>query len=175
MSKKTTLYARKRAVGHAAERNNGITMTRMHNTRLTPGEVERILAPCRAALQAFREARACYEHWVALCSAAHVAQAIEDGGIVRGQRWLINEAELALESIGERCGREADTWSTRPCTGPEIAALVDVVAAHSRQVHELTYGEYTRAADLAVARVASMGGQVFKAEWSLARSRGATA
>lgn len=164
MSKKTTLYARKRAMGHAAERNNGITMTRMLNTRLAPREIDRILAPCRAALQAFREARACYEHWVVLCTAAHVAQAIEDGGIVRGQRWLIDEAELALDSIGERCGREADTWSTRPCTGPEIAALVDLVAAHSRQVRELTYGEYKRAADLAVARVATVGGQVFKCE-----------
>lgn len=164
MSKKTTRYARKRAMGHATERNNGITMTRMLNTRLTPREIERILAPCRAALSAFQVAAATYDQWVVLCTAAHVAQAIEDGGIVRGQRWLIDEAELALDSIGERCGREASTWSTRPCTGPEIAAPVDLVAAHSRQVRELTYGEYKRAADLAVARVASQGGVVFKGE-----------
>lgn len=163
MSKKTTRYARKRALGHASARNNGITMTRMLNTRLTPREIERILAPCRAALAAFQAAEAIYDQWVVLCTAAHVAQAIEDGGIVRGQRWLIDEAELALDSIGERCGRDASTWTARPCMGPEIAALVDLVAAHSRQVHELTYGEYKRAADLAVARVASEGGQVFRA------------
>lgn len=163
MSKKTTRYARKRALGHATARNNGITMTRMLNTRLTPREIERILAPCRAALAAFRAAEATYDQWVVLCTGAHVAQAVEDGGIVRGQRWLIDEAELALDAIGDRCGRDASAWTARPCTGPEIAALVDLVAAHSRQVHELTYGEYKRAADLAVARVASEGGQVFRA------------
>lgn len=163
MSKKTTRYARKRAMGRATERNNGITMTRMLNTRLTPREIERILAPCRAALAAFQAAEAIYDQWVVLCTAAHVAQAIEDGGIVRGQRWLIDEAEQALDRIGDRSGRAASAWAASACTGPEIAALVDLVAAHSRQVRELTYGEYTRAADLAVARVASEGGQVFRA------------
>lgn len=161
MSRKMSAYGRKRALGHATQRNNGITMTRMLNTRFKQWEIDRIIGPCRASLQAFREARATFNQWVLLCTAVHVARAIEDGGVIRGQMWLIDEAEQVLNRIGERSGRTREEWASRACTGPEIAALVDLVAAHSRQVHEVTYGEYQAAADLAAARVATDGGQVF--------------
>lgn len=166
MTRKTTRYARKRAAGHAAQRNNGITIAKMHNTRLTAAEIERIMAPCRSAMAALRQASATYSQWVVLCTAGHVAEAIEDGGVIRGQREIIELANAALDAIGQRCGRTAEAWTTRPCTGPELNALADLLAAHSRQVNELTYGEYTRQADLAVARVATDGGKVFRMEIS---------
>lgn len=167
MTRKTTPHGRRlarlRAAGTSLKRD-GITMAKMINTRLTADEISRIMGPCRAALQALREARASYSQWVVLCTAAHVATAIEDGGVIRGQRCIFTAAEAALDSIGERCGNTAQVWHPRACTGHELTALADLVAAHSRQVHELTYGEYSRAADLAKARVASSGGQVFKME-----------
>jgi hypothetical protein len=164
MTRKTTIYARKRAQGHTPQRSDGITIARMHNTRLTPPEVERIMGLCRTALAALRQAQGTYTQWVVLCTACHVAMAIEDGGIITGQRDIISDAEQALDAIGARCGLTAAAWTPRPCTGPELTALADLVPAHSRQVRELTYGEYTRQCDLAVARVATDGGQVFKAE-----------
>lgn len=164
MTRKTTAYARKRAAGHAARRGDGISITRMHNTRLTRTEIARIMLPCWVALQAVREGRITYKQWVVLCTAAHVARAIEDLGVIRGQREIIDDAERALDDIGQRCGATASAWKPKACTGPAITALADLVSAHSRQVHELTYGEYTAAADKAVARVATDGGQVFRME-----------
>jgi len=168
MGKKTTLFARKRALGHAARPASGVNIANVYNTRLRPAEIQRIMAPCKAALQAMRTASATYDQWVVLCTAGHVAESIEDQGIIRGQREIIDDANTALDAIGERCGRSADAWHPRACTGPEITALADLVAAHSRQVHELTYREYTDAADKAVARVATSGGKVFRMEGTTA-------
>lgn len=167
MTKKTTPHGRRLARLSAAgtsRKRDGITMAKMLNTRLTADEINRIMGPCRAALQALREARATYSQWVVLCTASHVATAIEDGGVIRGQRGIFTAAEAALDSIGERCGHTAQAWRPSACHGHELTALADLVAAHSRQVHELTYSEYARAADLAKARVASSGGKVFKME-----------
>lgn len=166
MTKKTTRYARKRAQGHTYQRSDGITIARMHNTRLTKAEIQRIMVPCRAAVAALRQAQGNYNQWVALCTACHVAMAIEDSGVITGQREIITDAEHALDAIGNRCGGTAAAWKPRACTGPELTALADLVTAHSRQVHELTYGEYTRQFNLAVARVATEGGLVFHAELS---------
>ena len=164
--KKTTPYARSRAQRGARQRSDGITTTRMHNTRLSPAEFTRIMEPCRAALAAFRTAQATCAQWRVLCTAAHVARAIEDGGIYRGQREIIASARAALEAISERMGDTPSTWHPSACYAPEITALADLVAAHSRQLAELTYGEYTTAADKAVARVASGRGEVIDFELS---------
>jgi hypothetical protein len=142
-------------------KSDGITMTRQLNTRLSPLEIERIILPCKQALQAMREARATHDQWVVLCTARHVGIAIEDGGVIRGQRFLFDEAEAALEQIGDRCVHSVEGWKPCACFGRELSALADMVNAHSRQVHELTYGEYTRAADLALSRVETNGGQVY--------------
>jgi hypothetical protein len=167
MSRKSTAYGRRAARLRAANvslKRDGITMARMLNTRLTPAEVERIIAPCRQAVKAFQTGSASYAQWVTLCTAGHVAEAIEDGGVIRGQRQIIQEADAVLDAIGEAAGNSADTWRPITLRGLQITALADLVAAHSRQVRELTYGEYTRAADKAVARVATDGGQVFRME-----------
>lgn len=165
MTRKSTPFGRRTArlarMGKSLK-SDGITITRVLNTRLSESEVLRIIGACKAALQALREARASYQDWVTLCTAHHVGVAIEDGGIVRGQRFLFRLGHSALNSIEDRCGSTAEHWTPRACTGPELTALADMIAAHSRQVRELTYGEYTRAADLAVSRVETTGGRVYR-------------
>jgi hypothetical protein len=151
-----------------ARRADGITTTRIYNTRLTPAELDRIMQPCRLALHAMRTVAASFDQWVVLCTAGHVAEAIEDGGIYTGQRQIIEDANTALDAIGERCGRTAAQWQPSACYPGELIALSDLIAAHARQVHELTYREYTNSADKAVARVATVGGLVFKVEMSTA-------
>lgn len=166
--RKSTPYGRRTArLARAGKslKSDGLTITRHLNTRLSAAEVQRIVEPCKAALQALREARATFAQWVVLCTARHVGIAIEDGGVIRGQRFLFQLGEAVLDKIGDRCGNTAETWTPRACTGPELTALADMIAAHSRQVHELTYGEYTDAVDLAVSRVETVRGQVyFRAE-----------
>jgi hypothetical protein len=95
-----------------------------------------------------------------------VARAIEDGGVYRGQREIIEDARAALQAISERMGDTPANWRPSACYAPEITALADLVAAHARQLAELTYHEYTTAADKAVARVASVRGQVIHFEMS---------
>jgi hypothetical protein len=145
-------------------KQDGITTTRMMNTRLTPKELDRVLQPCRLALQALRTASATYRQYTVLCTAGHVALAIEDGKVYRGQRDIIEQANAALDAIGERYGRTAEYWRPRACYATELTALSDLVAAHARQLHELTYAEYVQAADKAKARVATEGGKVFQME-----------
>jgi hypothetical protein len=52
MTRKTTAYTRRRAQGTIRPLSDGITMTRMHNTRLSQAEYNRIMDPCRAACAA---------------------------------------------------------------------------------------------------------------------------
>jgi uncharacterized protein YyaL (SSP411 family) len=143
---------------------DGLSTSRRFTTRLTTAETQRILQPCHKALQAMRTASASYDQWVVLCTAGHMAEAIEDGRIITGQRDIIELANTVLHHIGQRCGTTAEHWTAAACYSHELNALADLVAAHSRQVHELTYKEYTRAADKAVARVFTDGGQVFRME-----------
>lgn len=164
MSRKTTRYARKLAAGQATRRADSISVIGVHNTRLRADELGKILGPMRQALQAFREARPTFDDWVILCTTGHAAEAIEDGGIYRGQREIIDDANAVLDAISDRMGRESASWRPGPCRGSDLTALADLVAAHSRQVHELTYGEYRAALKRATARVASAGGVVFRAE-----------
>ena len=166
MGKKTTRYARNRAHGHTPRANHGLAIIKVTNTRLTQAEIQRIIGACKAALAALRQAQGTHTHWVVLCTACHVALAIEDCGVMTGQSQIITAAEHALDAIGARCGDTAAAWQPKACTGPELTALADLVAAHSRQVHELTNGEYTRQFKLAVDRVASGRGLVFHAELS---------
>lgn len=158
--RKTSAYARKRT----HRRADPFTLINTRNTRLRAHEIERIMTPCRLALEAFQTGQASYRQWVVLNTAATVAIAIEDGRVIRGQRQIIDAAYGVLGDIGERAGRTADAWRPVTCYGPELLALQDLVHAHSRQLHELTYGEYTDCTNLAERRVASGGGQVFRME-----------
>ena len=164
MTRKSTAYGRRvKRIGTSLA-CDGITITAKLNTRLSAAEIARVIDPCKAALQAMREARGGFAEWLTLCTAHHVGEAIEDGGVVRGQRALFADADAALDSIGTRCGRHIGQWTPRACTGPELTALADMIAAHSRQIHELTYGEYTKCADKAVARVETARGDVYRSE-----------
>lgn len=85
-------------------------------------------------------------------------------GITTSRMYTTRLRPAEVAAIGTRFGLTPDQWHPGPCHGHELTALADLVAAHSRQVHELTYAEYTAAFDRAVARVASTGGQVFHME-----------
>lgn len=160
MGRKTSAYARQRA---GRRRADGLSVVRMHNTRLTGPELERALGPGRAALEAMRLACGTLHDWLTLCTAVHVAQAIEDGGVLRGQAEIVAAARDALGAIGQRAGGLGKSWAVPTCYGPELLALQDLMAAYSRGLREVTYGEYERAARLAESRVASVGGVVVRA------------
>lgn len=161
MSRKKTLYARKRLHPEAREKSDGITTARMNVTRLKPAELEMMLEPLRRALASARTGSATFQDFVQLTSAMHKARAIDDAGIYRGLRSMLDTVEPVLDAIGERA-QVTGTWCGPTLYGPEITALDDLVWAYRLMLLEVTYAEFHRAERLAIARVASEGGQVVR-------------
>ncbi len=158
MSRKSSLYARKRLHPEARERSDGITTARMNTTRLSPAELEHILVPLQGAVASARTASATYEQFVQLTTAVHKARAIDDSGVVRGLRTMVDGAEEALNAIGSRA-QASGTWSAPTLYGHEMVALDDLAWAYRLMLLEVTYSEFHRAEQLAIARVKSAGGK----------------
>jgi len=159
VTRKTTTYARKRRLAVGRERMDGITATSMHTTRLTAPELERLLRPIQLGLARAREGRCSHEDYVSLCTAMHKARAIDDMRIFRGLRAMIDAAEQPLRNLEQRA-LASGTWCAPTLYAAEITALDDLVFAYRTMVLEVTYAEFVRADSLAVARVASAGGEV---------------
>ena len=121
--KKSTPYGRRTARLHAAGitlKRDGITMARMLNSRLTQAEVERIVAPCRQAVQAFRTGRASHAQWVTLCTAGHVAKAIEDELL----QALIDQGEAAIATVLTEHAMQPITSPTTKGTTVTVATII---------------------------------------------------
>ena len=129
--------------------------------KLTPNEIAKTLAPMKEAMVAMREGRGQRRDFEWLCTACHIGQAVEDGGVVRGFETLIDRAYSALNSIEQRAmpsGDEAD-WQPVILYTPEINALADWVSYFGGQIGHLSWREYTDAYNKAIARVTSNGGK----------------
>jgi hypothetical protein len=159
MNRKTSLYARKRLHPEARERSDGITTARMNTTRLSPAELEHILVPLQGAVASARTASATYEQFVQLNTAMHKARAIDDSGVFRGLRTMVDGAEETLNAIGSRA-QASGTWLAPTLYGHEMVALDDLAWAYRLMLLEVTYAEFHRAERLAIARVASSGGRL---------------
>lgn len=147
------------------KRGNGLSVVKVHNTRLTAKEISSTMGRVKAAATALQQGACTFPQWVCLCTAAHVSGAIESGGVIRGQAEIIDDAKTVLTAVGNRAAINGGSeWMPPTCYASEILAIQDLVACHSRQVHEVTYGEYIRATQLARSRVLSAGGQDFHAE-----------
>lgn len=145
---------------------NPLEHIRAFATRLTPTERQIKLDPPREALARLRTKTATLADYLELCTAVHNAYAIEDSGVITGQREIIDHAYAALNEIGERAGPvdfDAGTWSPPTCYAIELQALDDLWHAYSRQLHEVTYSEFVAAERKAVSRVRSGKGLVVKA------------
>lgn len=159
MSRKTSTYARKRRFAGAHERLDPITVSRLNGTRLTADELDKIHGPIRQAFVQARRGAMTREDWVFLCTGVHKAMAIDDAGIFRGLRSMIDAADEALHAIGERASADGP-WRPPTLYAPEIRVLDDLVWAYRTMLLEVTYAEFVRAERLAIARVASAGGEV---------------
>lgn len=159
MSRKTTVYARKRRLAQGRERTDSITATRMNATRLTSAELERLLAPIQQGFERARAGQCSRDDYVALCTAMHKARAIEDMRIFRGLSPMIDAAEEPLRAIEQRA-LASGAWRAPTLYAAEITVLDDLVFAYRTMLLEVTYAEFVRADHLAVARVASAGGEV---------------
>lgn len=130
-----------------------------HASLLTPAEIEQVQAPKRAALESARRATLSRREWEVLCTALHVAEAIETKGVVRGLAQVLTAARQVLEATGESMDLPTG-WTPHALRGPELDALDTLIWTHQRQIEQLQYNEYQAACALAEGRVASHGGVI---------------
>lgn len=161
MSRKTTAYSRKRLHPDARQPLDSITAARLNGTRLTSDELEKLIGPARRALANARVGAASFDDLVHLSTAMHKARAIDDTGVYRGLRKMVDAVAPVLDAIQARA-QVSETWRAPTLYGHEITALDDLLWAYRVMLLEVTYAEFVRAERLAVARVATEGGQVIR-------------
>lgn len=134
---------------------------RLNASRMTDAEVECVIGPCRRS--ASRLAQGCGDRkdWLTLCSALTVGRAVETGGVVRGMTGHFNHIEKQLLKMADRAGEnlQPKRWKAPALWFEEIEAIRLLVDLHKTQMAALSYGEYRRAFELAVARVQSAHGE----------------
>ena len=154
-----------------------ITVLERVNTLMTPAtllaavegssaldaqEIARVIDPLRRAVDRLRTGMATFEDWLHLASAVNIAQAIERQGVVRGMAAELAVCHDAAQAIGDRTGDTEATWIPPVLWAPEIVAMTNLVHWHKFQLEQLSYKEYARARDYAVAKVRSSGGRVIR-------------
>lgn len=140
-------------------RYNPIDVAHGHATKLTQAEQEQVMIPLRAACAALRQGVATEHQWAVAVSAVNVGDAIESQGVVRGMAGHLHAIDMALQGIRRRA-MDDGAWSA-PALYYEERDLMDLLLdLHGLQLGSLSYGEYRRAHEKAVAQTLSAGGRV---------------
>ncbi|WP_157755042.1 hypothetical protein [Variovorax boronicumulans] len=138
---------------------NLIAMATARAARLTPAERDHVMTPLRDAVAALRRGVATELEWSHAVSAVNVGDAIETQGVVRGLAGHLRSIDLALQEIGKRA-RSTGAWAP-PALYYEERDLLDLlVDLHGHQIRSLSFGEFSRALDKAVAQTRSAPGGV---------------
>ncbi|WP_171022547.1 hypothetical protein [Variovorax sp. 3P27G3] len=116
--------------------------------------------PLRGAVASLRRGVATELEWALAVTAVNIGDAIETQGVVRGLAGHLRSIDLALQEIGKRA-RSSGDWRP-PALYYEERDLMDLlVDLHDHQVKSLSFGEFMRARDKAIAQTASApGGRV---------------
>ncbi|MNX84331.1 hypothetical protein D3C86_1161240 [compost metagenome] len=90
----------------------------------------------------------------------NVGDAIETQGVVRGLAGHLRSIDVALQEIGKRA-RSSGAWAP-PALYYEERDLLDLlVDLHGHQIRSLSFGEFSRACDKAIAQTLNApGGRV---------------
>ena len=136
---------------------NLVNVAATRATRLTQVELDQVINPLREAVAALRRGVATEFEWQIAVTAVNIGDAIEKQGVVRGLAEHLRSIDLALLEIGKRA-RSSGDWRS-PALYYEERDLMDLLLdLHSHQVKSLSYGEFIRARDRAIAQTASTPG-----------------
>jgi hypothetical protein len=139
---------------------NLMAIAQSRATRLTAAELDVVLGPLRSAVAALRQGVANELEWSLAVTAVNIGDAIETQGVVRGLAGHLRSIDLALQEIGKRARSYGD-WRP-PALYYEERDLLDLlVDLHDHQVKSLSFSEFSRARDKAIAQTRSTpGGRV---------------
>lgn len=147
---------------HGPAAINTMDMARARATKLTLDEQTSVLKPATEGFERMRRGQATEIDWVHLVTVCAIALAVEDGGVVRGLREVLTEADLALAAIALRA-RRAGTWCAPTLYAAEIQQLQTLLRMHAFQLSQLSWGEHRKAWKAAAGSVVANGGRTIKA------------
>lgn len=132
-------------------------LARSNASALTPGEIERQMAPQRAAFTVLRRGQAGAPHMRILLTLYYLAHGLERHGNLAGGSDLLKEFWRVHEAIDQRS-------EGRPHLAPLRAAEMETIALtldlYRMQLEHCTYGEYCAARRAALAMCRRDGGVV---------------
>lgn len=139
---------------------NLVNVAATRATLLTQAELDQVINPLRDAVAALRRGVATEFEWQLAVTAVNIGDAIETQGVMRGLAGHFHSIDLALLEIGKRA-RSTGDWQP-PALYYEERDLLDLlVDLHHHQVKSLSFGEFCKARDKAIAQTASTpGGKV---------------
>lgn len=141
---------------------NTIDMARARATKLTQDEQTHLLKPATEGFERMRRGQATESDWVHLVTVCAIALAVEDGGVVRGLREVLTDADLTLAAIALRA-RHTGTWCAPTLYGTEIEHLQTLLRMHAFQLGQISWGEHRKAWKAAASAVVANGGRSIKA------------
>ncbi|MBO9647391.1 MAG: hypothetical protein J7605_02690 [Variovorax sp.] len=142
---------------HVAQ--NPIGLAKDYATKLTRSELDQVMDPLRDAVAALRRGVATEFEWMVAVTAVNIADAIESQRVVRGLAGHIKEIDRALEGIRARA-MSSGAWRAPALYYEERDSMDLLVDLHGYQLSNLSFGEFGRARDKAIAQTACAGGRV---------------
>lgn len=165
MTRKTTAYARKRRqAARSASIMDSISAGQKFISRLTADERQRVLRRLPGVRDRLLKAAYTFADFVDLSTAKHRCQAANDIHLVRDLQGLLQQAHAVLEQLGTDAEPVPRQWAPRALRAAELQTLHDLVTLYTTVVNEVTYAEWVRIDQLAVARVRSVRGEVYEGE-----------
>lgn len=142
---------------------NTVDMARCRATLLTQAEQTNVLKPAAEGFERMRRGQATETDWLHLVTICAIGLAVEDGGIVRGLREVLSEADLSLAAIGLRATQGGTGWRAPTLYVAEIQQLQTLLRMHTFQLSQISWGEHRKAWKAAAGSVVANGGRAIKA------------
>lgn len=147
---------------HGPAAINTMDMARARATKLTQDEQAHLLKPATEGFERMRRGQATETDWAHLVTVCAIGLAVEDGGVVRGLREVLTEADLTLAAIALRA-RHTGTWCAPTLYAAEIEHLRQLLRMHAFQLQQISWGEHRKAWKAAASSVVANGGRTIKA------------
>ena len=164
MTKRTRFYERIEPNRvHGPVGTNNLDLARCRVTLLTQAEQTNVLAPAAEGFERMRRGQATETDWLHLVTICAIGLAVEDGGVVRGLREVLSEADLSLAAIGLRATQGGIGWRAPTLYAAEIQQLQTLLRMHTFQLSQISWGEHRKAWKAAAGSVVANGGRAIKA------------
>lgn len=140
---------------------NPIQSAILRATLFTADEIKELMAPTRQCAKLLAQGVATEDQHGIVQTAFHIAQGIEDGGIVRLLQPPITEALAALKAIDRRANATG-AWRPTALHYHELNAINVMLNLHEFQLRKFSSGELHRVVQKIINKTISTGGSAYR-------------